>query len=94
MVHQLSHCFSLYIKDLIFRFYNPLESFDMITAGGQGGGGMGDEGAGSGERGGGERGERGRGKGREGAGDGGRGGVVGDRGGGIIINYFIDNSLR
>ena len=68
----------------------------VSTVGGvdRGGGGTGDEGAGSGERGGGERGERGRGTGREGAGDGERGGGVGDRGVGIIINYFIDNSLR
>ena len=64
----------------------------VLMAGWTGGGGTGDDGAGSGERGDGERGESGRGTGREG--DGGRGGGVGDRGGGIIINYFIDNSLR
>ena len=57
-------------------------------------GGTGDEGAGTGERGGGERGEEGAGDGERGAGNGGREGGVGDRVGGVIINYFIDISLR
>ena len=53
------------------------------------------------DKGAGVRGMRGRGAGRKGVGDGergggdgGRGDGVGDMGGGIIINYFIDNSLR